>query len=96
MNMQNAKLITAAEQALVDGFLDQAGDLPGTEKVAALRQDLMEGIRQNGLPTRRVEAWHYTDLRNVAEKDCSAISGPGECAAHDRTADSRIGRAFGG
>ena len=65
MNMQNAKLITAAEQALVDGFLDQAGDLPGDEQVAAQRQNLIEGIRQNGLPTRRVEAWHYTDLRTL-------------------------------
>ncbi|MBO1075611.1 Fe-S cluster assembly protein SufD [Roseomonas marmotae] len=38
--------------------------LPGTRLpwVAALRARAAEAFRANGFPTRKVEAWHYTDL----------------------------------
>jgi Fe-S cluster assembly protein SufD len=65
MNMQSKRPITAAEQALVEGFFSLAESLPGDDRIAALRNSFIDDIKQNGLPTRRVEAWHYTDLRSL-------------------------------
>ena len=49
--------LTQAEIAI----LDASKRLPASDaKHAAYAQ-----LRQNGLPTRRVEAWHYTDLRSA-------------------------------
>jgi Fe-S cluster assembly protein SufD len=55
------------------GFLHRyeglAGRLPGHRLpwLAALRARAAEVFRAQGLPTRRVEAWKYTDLRPLAE-----------------------------
>jgi len=65
MNMQSKKPITAAEQLLVDSFVHNLGNLPGDGAVLTIRDSYVEDIKQRGLPTRRVEAWHYTDLRNL-------------------------------
>ncbi|WP_419913350.1 Fe-S cluster assembly protein SufD [Hoeflea sp.] len=65
MNMHSEKPITAAEQALVDSFLNRLGSLPGDHTITALRDGYIEDIKRDGLPTRRVEAWHYTDLRSL-------------------------------
>ena len=55
---------TAAETALIEGFGRRFSDLPGDPVVAGKRDDAVEAIKA-GLPTRRVEAWHYTDLRRL-------------------------------
>ena len=57
--------LTEAESKLIE----MAGDAPIAEQIAA-----------NGLPTRRVEAWHYTDLRNLLKQipDTSFPVGGGE------------------
>ena len=65
MNMQIKRPITAAEQAIVDAYMPQSKGLPGDDRIAAIRYGFIEGIKDNGLPTRRVEAWHYTDLRSL-------------------------------
>lgn len=65
MNMQTKIPMTAAEEALVDGFAGRATELPGNGSISDLRHGFIDGIRQNGLPTRRIEAWHYTDLRSL-------------------------------
>lgn len=65
MNMQNKITLTAAEEALVASFGRLSGSLPGNAEVTTERDRLAGDIRRKGLPTRRVEAWHYTDLRNL-------------------------------
>lgn len=55
---------TPAEKALVDAFSEQIVDLPGDGVVATKRDAAIEAIKL-GLPTRRVETWHYTDLRRL-------------------------------
>ncbi|MCR4266497.1 Fe-S cluster assembly protein SufD [Nitratireductor sp. ZSWI3] len=55
---------TAAEAALIDGFADRISDLPGDADVTVRRDEALEQLKA-GLPTRRVEAWHYTDLRRL-------------------------------
>lgn len=65
MNMQQAIKMTAAESALVDAYTAQIGDLPGDGAVLSLRDTLVHELKTAGLPTRRIESWHYTDLRTL-------------------------------
>jgi hypothetical protein len=46
---------TTGEEALL-GLLQKAGPQAA---------QTLKSINERGLPTRRVEAWHYTDLRNL-------------------------------
>ena len=59
MNMQTPITHTAAEEALIAAL----GRVEGKAKDAAVKA--LAEIGKAGLPTRRVEAWHYTDLRNL-------------------------------
>jgi Fe-S cluster assembly protein SufD len=64
VNMHVAPKLTPAETALVDAFADKVADLPGDPGMLTLRDRAVETIKA-GLPTRRVESWHYTDLRRL-------------------------------
>ncbi len=59
--------LTPAEAALVDSFVARASDLPGDGEVTSRRDDAVEQLKA-GLPSRKVEAWHYTDLRRLLSK----------------------------
>ncbi len=63
MNMQTAITMTAAETALVDAYTAAIGELPGEGAVLSARDTLLADLKTQGLPTRRLESWHYTDLR---------------------------------
>ncbi len=52
----------SAEQALIELFDRVVDDLPATIS-AEQRTQAFEWFRETGLPTRKVEDWHYTDLR---------------------------------
>jgi Fe-S cluster assembly protein SufD len=65
MNMQTTTRLTAAEAALIEAFNNQIGELPGDGAVIAIRDRLLDDLKTSGLPTRRVEAWHYTDLKTL-------------------------------
>ncbi len=64
MNMHAAPQRTPAETALIDAFGERLSLLPGDGDVMIKRDNAIEQIKA-GLPTRRVEAWHYTDLRRL-------------------------------
>ena len=68
--------LTNAETALVESFVDRFGRLPGNARVVQARDKAISAIRSGGLPTRRIEAWHYTDLRrllaSVPKRDANA------------------------
>ncbi len=89
MNIHSQPQLTPAEAALVDSFVERAGDLPGNPEVISRRDDAVEQLKA-GLPTRKVEAWHYTDLRRLLTK----------VPAFDPTADVRqpapLSAGFGG
>lgn len=65
MNMQTKPPHTAAEKSILDSFAEMIGQLPGDGPVTAARDRLLSLISDSGLPTRRIESWHYTDLRNL-------------------------------
>lgn len=56
---------TDAEVALADAFGAAKMKLPGSEGVRQLREQAFGAFAAAGLPHRRIEAWHYTDLRNL-------------------------------
>ncbi|QPC93448.1 Fe-S cluster assembly protein SufD [Mesorhizobium sp. INR15] len=64
MNMHPTPQRTQAETALIDAFGERLSLLPGDGAVMLKRDDAIETIK-HGLPTRRVESWHYTDLRRL-------------------------------
>jgi Fe-S cluster assembly protein SufD len=82
MNMQTKPPRTAAEQAILDNFAAALGQLPGDAKVTSARDELISVISESGLPTRRVESWHYTDLRNLL-RDVSGHTGSGAASRVD-------------
>ena len=63
MNMQTGMKLSVAETALCEAYDHALGDLPGDGAVLAARDTLISDFKEAGLPTRRVEAWHYTDLK---------------------------------
>jgi Fe-S cluster assembly protein SufD len=53
-------------------FDDHITTFPGTEAVQLLRQDALELGEKIGLPTRHLEAWHYTDLPRLLARKLKA------------------------
>lgn len=58
-------LKTAAELQLVEQFANVKAELPGAPVVRKLREAAFVGFEAKGLPSRRLEAWRYTDLRGL-------------------------------
>jgi Fe-S cluster assembly protein SufD len=56
-------LRTAVETQFIDDFRAMKDALPGNAAVAMRREQAFADFTRAGLPTRRNEAWHYTDLR---------------------------------
>ncbi len=79
MNIQAKPQLTLAETSLVEAFAARAAELPGDGTLMLARDNAVERIKA-GLPSRRVEAWHYTDLRrllsSVPEHDPAAKAEP--------------------
>ena len=78
MNMLVQPQRTAAETALIEAFDERISALPGDGAVAVKRDNAVERLKA-GLPTKRIEAWHYTDLRRLLTT----------VPPHDETADAR-------
>ncbi|WP_421850696.1 Fe-S cluster assembly protein SufD [Oricola sp.] len=65
MTLQSSLPLTAAETSLVEQFTELSGWLPGNADVVGRRDRSIQALKDAGLPTRRAEAWHYTDLRRL-------------------------------
>jgi Fe-S cluster assembly protein SufD len=65
MNANFSAIRTKAELGLADAFASARHGLPGGALVADLRADAFARFAAAGLPHRRVEAWKYTDLRQL-------------------------------
>ncbi len=64
----NADIIpakTPAEISLARAFHASKAGLPGNTEVAKWREASLKAFNASGLPHRRIEAWHYTDLRTL-------------------------------
>jgi Fe-S cluster assembly protein SufD len=63
MNMHVPRILTAGEKALVAAMESAAPALPGNAAVSERRRAALVRMQADGLPTRKTEAWHYTDIR---------------------------------
>ncbi|MBW3098890.1 Fe-S cluster assembly protein SufD [Pseudohoeflea coraliihabitans] len=79
MNIQSKPTLTPAEQGLIDAFVAKVSDLPGDAELTAHRDRLIAQLTETGLPSRRIEAWHYTDLRTLLK----SVPGPQPAGAAD-------------
>lgn len=68
--------LSPAEEKLAADYARARASLPGARAVAALRDAAFESFKAAGLPTRRVEGWHYTDLRFAMRDALSVASAP--------------------
>jgi len=66
---------TAAELGLAEQFRAAPGAAASPARAAAFRR-----FESAGLPTRRVESWHYTDLRAALAKAAPPAAPPDEAA----------------
>ncbi len=69
---------TAAESALAEQFSAGQGVLPLPEREAAFRT-----FAAKGLPSRRDESWHYTDLRQRLTKIAPPAGAPAAAAVEE-------------
>src|ERR1700732_1455697 len=76
----NADIIPARTPAEI--FLARAFDasktvLPGNPDGAKWREASLKAFNASGLPHRRIEAWHYTDLRTLMRDALPLATAPG-------------------
>lgn len=75
-----AKAKNAVERALIAAYDSARAQLAGRVEVAALRERAMLEFAKRGLPSRRVEAWHYSDLRAQMRELAPLADAPGAVA----------------
>jgi Fe-S cluster assembly protein SufD len=66
---------TAAEICLAEAFDASKASLPGGEAIAQWRESSFKAFAASGLPHRRIESWHYTDLRALM-RESLPLAGP--------------------
>jgi Fe-S cluster assembly protein SufD len=87
MNAEIRPIKTAAESTLCASFAAAKGALPGAQAVAAMREEAFRRFERQGLPSRRVEDWKYTDLR-AAMRDALPLAAPPDAEARARVAQA--------
>src|SRR5215213_4962354 len=92
MNVEVLSTKTGAELALAEAYAAAKAKLPGDGKIAALREAAFRQFEAAGLPSWRVEQWHYTDLRSLL-RDVRPLAGVADAAAKARAKDA--GRLVG-
>lgn len=66
--LESSRPATQAEKGFLAAFERVAPQLPGKDWVIAIRADAMRSFKVNGFPTRRAEAFKYTDLRELVKE----------------------------
>ncbi|MGD0642656.1 MAG: SufD family Fe-S cluster assembly protein [Roseiarcus sp.] len=75
MTLHRAIAATAAETTLAEQFAALRGAAASSRQEAAFRR-----FEEAGLPTRRVESWHYTDLRAALASAAPLAAAPDAAA----------------
>jgi Fe-S cluster assembly protein SufD len=81
MNANVAAIRTKAEAMLGEQFAALRGRLPGDARVALARAENYGKFLRSGLPNRRVEAWHFTDLRGALREALPVLEAGASLAA---------------
>ncbi len=64
-------------------FAGTKGELPGGERLAALRQQAIDRFTETGFPSRRDENWRNTNLAPIAQSVKSVSATPAQVTAAD-------------
>lgn len=75
MSAKITPMRSAAESTLIDRFPALKASLPG---LASARAEAFARFAEAGLPTRRVEAWKYTDLRSAMREAAPLAAKPND------------------
>ena len=75
MTSRPNQMRTQAETALIAAFSEARNGLPGSDVVRGARTRAFDHFHESGLPHRRIEAWHYTDLRALMRTACAPAAG---------------------
>ncbi|WP_102830494.1 Fe-S cluster assembly protein SufD [Bartonella bovis] len=65
MSMNVQQKLIAVEQDIINKFIQRIDYLPGNRAVQAIRKQAIELFQKIGLPSRKIENWHYTNLRTL-------------------------------
>ena len=87
MNAHTPRLLTEAETSLIAAYDSLSGIEPRGPDRSKARAAALESLKQSGLPTRRVEAYHYTDLRSLLSGGFAATERPSAGQASEWAAD---------
>jgi len=71
---------TQAETGLAEVYGAVKAKLPGNAAVIKLRDDAFSAFSEAGLPHRRIESWHYTDLRTLMREALPIAPAPSAAA----------------
>ncbi len=82
---KRSEILDATLDAYGSAFAATAADLPGggTSWASGLRQAAMQDFRASGFPTRRDEAWRYTDLTALQKSPYQAADTSARMAGED-------------
>jgi len=89
MSAEIRQIRTAAETALAAHFVAARSSLPGSAAIAALRDEAFHRFERDGLPSRRVEEWKYTDLRALM-REAKPLAQAGPLANRRRKDQARL------
>lgn len=87
MNAHTPRLLTEAETSLIAAYDALSGIEPRGPDSSAARYAALAGLKKSGLPTRRVEAFHYTDLRSLLTGNFVHKAQPSASEANEWAAD---------
>ncbi len=63
MRMNSQQELIAVEADIINHFNQHINDFPGNGTVRAVRKEAIELFQKAHLPSRKIENWHYTNLR---------------------------------
>jgi Fe-S cluster assembly protein SufD len=76
MNARATPPQTPAEAKIAADYVGARLTLPGGAEIGDLRDAAFDAFMAAGLPTRRVEAWHYTDLKRAMSESLPIAAPP--------------------
>ncbi|EJF85991.1 Fe-S cluster assembly protein SufD [Candidatus Bartonella washoeensis] len=65
MNVNAQKELLAVEEDILNNFNQCMSNLPGDSSVQEIRKKAIELFQTTRLPSRKIESWHYTNLRTL-------------------------------
>ncbi|MCZ2328247.1 Fe-S cluster assembly protein SufD [Bartonella sp. F02] len=89
MQMNSQRELIAVETDIINHFNQRIDILPGNEEVQTVRKKAIELFQKSRLPSRKIESWHYTNLRTLLK----SVSHFSEINS-EKTVDSLFSKSF--